>query len=133
MQRLLVLSLSAVWAMAALALPQGARAADNGSGGARVEDVVAACEAMIERGEYCVYEATADGIAGCTGLVCFDCPADGSRTCHQTTRTHAGGGLTGPAGRDLLATMQPAGRGAAGKPLTRVTPGARIDRPGAPD
>jgi hypothetical protein len=51
---------------------------------APVNDVLRACDNMKSRGENCDYSIAKDGeISGCTPTICFICPADGSRECHQ--------------------------------------------------
>jgi hypothetical protein len=50
-----------------------------------VDDIVAACDRMdkAQAGScsYKVYQKTVQGMSGCAGNVCFDCPADGKRLC----------------------------------------------------
>jgi hypothetical protein len=52
---------------------------------ATVEEVVNACDKMDKDKagscSYKIYQKTVQGMSGCAGNVCFDCPADGKRLC----------------------------------------------------
>lgn len=50
-----------------------------------IEDLIAACDRMDKAHpgscSYKTYQKTVQGMSGCAGKVCFDCPADGKRLC----------------------------------------------------
>lgn len=52
---------------------------------ASVDEIVAACDKMNNAKKdsctYKTYQKTVQGLSGCAGNVCFDCPADGKRLC----------------------------------------------------
>ena len=52
---------------------------------ATVDEIVSACDRMDKEKagscSYKVYQKTVQGMSGCAGNVCFDCPADGKRLC----------------------------------------------------
>jgi hypothetical protein len=52
---------------------------------ATVDEIVSACDNMdrAKAGScsYKTYQKTVQGMSGCAGNVCFDCPADGKRLC----------------------------------------------------
>ena len=52
---------------------------------ATVDEIVSACDNMEKAKagscSYKIYQKTVQGMSGCAGNVCFDCPADGKRLC----------------------------------------------------
>jgi hypothetical protein len=108
MRNAIILALAVVVIVSVPAAPAAA---------ASVEAVIAACDKMAaDKPGSCSYEIKGNGIHGCTGNTCFDCPADGKRQCHAArVKGQTGPVKAGNIGGVLLSPPAPS-RGPVTKP-----------------